>query len=77
MVSSTVFLACIENSERKSILVLGPFDLSRKDRLLLELRAFSSIKYDFYVTGENKPPRFDVAKKKLGSGEATGVGRMF
>lgn len=68
--SEHMFHALLESTEcRRPIEVIGPFKSKTNIKRLLErfLRLCCiKKKADFFITGENKPPEFDRAKKQIG-----------
>jgi hypothetical protein len=60
-----LFKTCAEKRGRRQVCI-GPFKLSKTTKLKLKVKAIFGIKADFFITGENRKPRFDLAKKQIG-----------
>jgi len=58
--------ASVSKHKRRNTTIIGPFGLSWYQKIIIKLRAILGFKVDFFVTGENRPPRFDVADKQIG-----------
>lgn len=58
-------------NSKKNLIIVGPFQngnvfFDRIRLLIFFLKNQGKLKADFFVTGENKPPQFNLAKKQIG-----------